>query len=120
MLGLVRDDVLAAHKESALSTRIAGRWQRWLACWRELAQTSLLFRIGTQGAFALGLGLLLSMAWVSAIDKGQVSADSVVGGQENFAPETTWKPRSFDLEEQPPAPLGDLPKEVKDKPLKKK
>ncbi|MFT7619273.1 MAG: hypothetical protein ACI97A_002923 [Planctomycetota bacterium] len=114
MLGLVRDDVLEVHKKSSLATRLAARSERWLACWRELVATSFLFRLGTQGAFALGLGLLLSMAWISAMDKEPLAArTSIEKRNDALVPETSnWTLRISEKDALPPSPLGDLPKSV--------
>lgn len=108
MLGLVRDDVLQTHKKSAVSTRLAGRWQRLLACWKELVATSFLFRLGTQGAFALGLGLILSMGWMAAMDETPLAARMSSEDQRELVPEAVWRPRMPSEDVLPPAPLGDL------------
>ncbi len=107
MLSLVREEVLATHRRASWHARLAGRWQRWQDSWRELAASSLLFRLGTQGVMALGLGLLLSMAWMTAMDKEEAAARTHQEWEEELAPHTIWQPRLTEEEELlPPSPLG--------------
>ncbi len=110
MLSLVREDVLEGHKKSSWTTRLAGRVEHGIASWRELVETSSLFRFGTQAACALGLGLLLSMAWISSIDTKPVAARTILEGQEDLAPQTKWKPRLPQDDSLRPSPLGDFPR----------
>ncbi len=109
MMGLVRDDVLKAHKKASLSTKIAARCQRWVACWHELVASSLLFRLGSQGVLALGLGLILSMAWISAMDEKPVAAKSTLEEQKSMVPEATWKSRIPNPDEFRPGERDHLP-----------
>ena len=110
MLSLVREDVLASHRRASWHARLAGRWQRWQDCWGELVTSSLWFRLGTQGVMALGLGLLLSMAWVSAMNKEEAAARTHQEWDSELVPQLSWRPRLTEDEELPPSPLGDLPR----------
>lgn len=123
MMGLVRDDVLKTHKKASAVTKFAARCQRWAACWHELVASSLLFRLGSQGVLALGLGLILSMAWITAMDSEPAAAKSSIEEQKSMVPEATWKMRIPQVDELrrgerdhlPEIPAGRRVKKAKNK-----
>ena len=121
MLGLVRDDVINKYRETSWSTLVKARMDRWMSCWRQLVEESLVFRVASQGALALGLGLLLSMAWITAMDEG-VRAAPALENQKQMLPADVRPLRFVDSEELPPQFSGSFRKEFPDHsvPLKKR
>ena len=64
LVELVREDVQADWKQLSLTARARRVWQRWSAAWREMVDESFAFRLASQGAMALGVGLVLAIVFV--------------------------------------------------------
>lgn len=64
LVELVREDVRDDWSRLSVSARARRIWQRWNAAWREMVEASFAFRLASQGAMALGIGLVLAILFV--------------------------------------------------------
>ncbi len=109
LLGLVTEDVLARKRRASFATLLAARWQRFCDCWSELAAGSLAFRLTSQLALALGVGLVLSILTIASIDQGSRADERRMQEQDgDLLPEG----EVFDLSIPRRDGLGALPGEV--------
>lgn len=61
LVELVRQDVHRQWQRRSLRVAVVTAWRRWNDAWRDLVGRSLLFRLTSQGAMALGAGLVLAI-----------------------------------------------------------
>lgn len=61
LVELVREDVRRQWKGQSLRSSARLAWRRWNDAWRDLVERSFVFRLASQGAMALGAGLVLAI-----------------------------------------------------------
>jgi len=74
LVELVREDVSRCHARDSIVHQWLTHLRGFGATWRELMEAVPLFRWAHQGAWALGLGLLLAFSWHIATDQAALAA----------------------------------------------